>query len=82
MRALPKKTVEQPKLEKTAALTEIRAKLDSAIKAVTKDMTKEEKIRFINETVQPTLKGERNWKLCQDYSLLSTLLKTVEQKAA
>ena len=82
VRALPKKTAEQPIADKPMDLTEIRAKLDTAIKAVTKDMTKEEKLRFVNETVQPTLKGERNWKLCQDYSLLSALLMAIEKKAA
>ena len=80
VRALPKNT--EPKLEKTADLTEIRAKLDIAIKAATKDMTKEQKIRFINETVQPTLKGERNWKLCENPALLSALLAAIEKNAA
>lgn len=80
VRALPKNT--EPKPEKVADLTEIRAKLDTAIKAATKDMTKEQKIRFINETVQPTLKGQRNWKLCENPALLSALLAVVEKKAA
>ena len=80
VRALPKNTEQKP--EKLMDLTEIRAKLDTAIKAVTKDMTKEDKIRFINETVQPTLRGQRNWKLCEDPKLLSALLITIEQKAA
>ena len=80
VRALPKNTEQKP--EKLMDLTEIRAKLDTAIKAVTMDMTKEQKIRFINETVQPTLRGQRNWKLCEDPKLLSALLITIEQKAA
>lgn len=80
VRALPKNT--EPKPEKTADLNEIRAKLDTAIKAATKDMSKEQKIRFINETVQPTLKGERNWKLCENPTLLSALLAVVEKNAA
>ena len=82
VQALPKKTAELPITNKPMDMTEIRAKLDTAIKAVTKDMSKEQKIRFINETVKPSLRGERNWKLCQDYSLLSNLLIAIEQKAA
>lgn len=82
VQALPKKTAELPITNKPMDLTEIRAKLDTAIKAVTKDMSKEQKIRFINETVQPTLQGERNWRLCQDHSLLLNLLTAIEQKAA
>lgn len=82
VRALPKKAADQPIAIKPMDLTEIRAKLEMAIKAVTKDMTKEEKIRFINETVMPTLNGERNWKLCTDTALLMALLTVIEQKAA
>ena len=81
VRALPVKANE-PKPEKTADLTEIRAKLDVAIKTVTKDMSKADKIKFINETVMPTLQGQRNWKLCEDPALLANLLKVITQNAA
>lgn len=80
VRALPKNI--EPKPEKTTDLTEIRAKLDIAIKAATKDMTREQKIQFIKETVQPTLQGQRNWKLCENPALLSALLAVVEKNAA
>lgn len=82
VRVLPVKNDDQPKAEKTVDLAEIRTKLDTAIKARTKDMSKVEKIRFLNEVVTPTLQGERNWKLCEDPGLLSALLDAVEQKAA
>ena len=82
VRALPVKHDEQLKAEKVIDLTEIRIKLDAAIKTKTKDMSREEKIRFLNETVTPTLQGERNWKLCEDPVLLMALLKAIDKKAA
>ena len=82
VRVLPMKNDEQLKAEKVIDLTEIRIKLDAAIKTVTKDMSKAEKIRFLNEVVTPTLQGERNWKLCEDLGLLMALLNVVERKAA
>ncbi len=84
VRVLPAKNDEQLKeeTEKTADLAEIRAKLDVAIKTVTKDMSKVEKIRFLNEVVTPTLQGERNWKLCEDPELLMALLETIDKNVA
>ncbi len=79
VRAFPTNNTETVK---PVDLTEIRAKLETAIKTTTKDMTKAEKIRFVNETVAPTLKGERNWKLCEDPNLLTALLNKITVKAA
>lgn len=81
VRLLPVENDEQPK-EKMIDLAEIRTKLDAAIKAKTKDMSKAEKIRFVNEVVMTTLQGERNWKLCRDEKLLTALLVTIETKVA
>lgn len=63
-------------------LAEVRAKLDAAIKAKTKDLSREGKMQFINEVIAPTLNGERNWKLCQDFALLTNLLAVLEKTAA
>ena len=80
----PKSVIVPMKSEETKPITldEIRAKLDAAIKARTMDMSREEKLRFINETIMPTLNGERNWKLCQDVVLLTNLLAALEKSAA
>lgn len=64
------------------SLEEIRTKVEKAVKNVTKDMSREQKIAFLNNVVTPTLQGERNWKLCTDKNLLSDLLTAIEQKAA
>lgn len=66
---------------KQVDLPDIRSRLDAAIKARTKDMTREEKVKFINEVIMPTLNGERNWKLCEDASLLENLLDVIENAA-
>ena len=63
-------------------LAEMRTKLDAAIKAKTKDLSREGKMQFINEVIAPTLNGERNWKLCQDSALLTNLLAELEKTAA
>lgn len=71
-----------PEKAKIIDIADIRAKLDAAIKARTKDMSRDEKLRFINETIMPALNGERNWKLCQDVILLTNLLAALEKSAA
>ena len=63
-------------------LTEIRNRLEMAIKAKTKDMTREAKIQFLNTVVTPALNGERNWKLCDNFELLNNLLVRIEDLAA
>ena len=63
-------------------LGQIRAKLDAAIKKHTMEMTKSEKIKFLNTIVMPTLDGERNWRLCENIPLLKTLLFILTEKAA
>ncbi len=68
----------KPEESKAVTLDDIRAKLDVAIKAKTKDLSRDEKLRFINDVIMPTLNGERNWKLCEDPILLSKLLAVVE----
>ncbi len=63
-------------------LTEIRSRLDVAIKEKAKGMSRSEKVQFLENVVKPTLKGERNWKQCDDPSLLIKLLSMIEDKAA
>lgn len=72
----------EQKPETVIDLTEIRSRLEAAIKTRTKDMNRAEKIQFLNTVVTPALNGERNWKLCDDPVLLSGLLKVIEAKAA
>ena len=73
---------EEGQQQKVFDLNEIREKLDVAIKAKTKDMSKTEKIKFINDVITPALRGERNWKLCDDSRLLTMLLNTIKVDAA
>ena len=63
-------------------LTDIRTKLDAAIKEKTKDMNRADKVNFVNTVVTPTLNGERNWKACQDADRLMRLLEIVNGNAA
>ena len=74
-----KETKPEEKTGTETDLGEIRAKLDAAIKAKTKDMSKAEKLNFINDVITPTLQGERNWKLCENQTLLASLLTVVEK---
>ena len=48
---------EEEQQQKVFDLNEIREKLDVAIKAKTKDMSKTEKIKFINDVITPALRG-------------------------
>ena len=63
-------------------LPDLRAKLDAAIKARTKDLSRDGKLKFISEVIMPALDGERNWKLCKDEALLENLLKVIQSRAA
>ena len=63
-------------------LPDLRAKLDAVIKARTKDLSRDGKLKFINEIIMPALDGERNWKLCKDEALLENLLKVIQSRAA
>ncbi len=85
VRMLPVKKKDQSEdqnVDPAVDLSEIRSKLDDAIKAATKDMSRADKINFLNTVVMPTLQGERNWKLCTDPELLKALLAVIEQIAA
>ena len=66
------KPQEKPPVDMVA----LRAKIEAAIKARTKDMGRDEKLRFVNEVIMPVL-GQRNWKLCEDPALLANLLAAV-----
>ncbi len=72
---------EEEHQQKVIDLTEIRSRLEVAIKARTKDMSRDDKIRFLNTVVTPALNGERNWKLCDNPNLLSALLESVAKSA-
>ncbi len=71
---------DEPK-HNTIDLSEIRNRLEVAIKARTKDMSRDDKIRFLNEVVTPNLQGERNWKICENQELLMKLLSALEEAA-
>ena len=77
----PKQKKEQEH-DKGLDLSEIRSLVEVAIKERTKDMTKAEKIRFLNTVVAPALNGERNWKLCEDPELLAYLLVSIKSDMA
>ena len=72
----------QGKTDKVADLAIIRNRLEAAIKAKTKDMSREDKIQFLNTVVVSALEGQRNWRLCEDVSLLNKLLARIEENAA
>ncbi len=63
-------------------LPDVRTRLEAAIKERTKDLSRDEKLKFINEVIAPNLNGERNWKLCDDPGLLANLLAALEKNAA
>ena len=72
---------EEEHQQKVMDLTVIRSRLEVAIKARTKDMSRDDKIRFLNEVVTPNLQGERNWKICENQELLMKLLSVLEEAA-
>ena len=65
-----------------ADLSDIRLALDSAIKQKTKDMSRTEKVNFLNTVVMPALNGERNWRTCEDFELLAKLLESIKPHQA
>ena len=73
---------EEEHQQKVVDLTDIRSRLEVAIKAKTKDMSKAAKVQFLDNVVTPALNGERNWRLCENTDLLMNLLAAVEQEAA
>lgn len=82
VRVIPSKKSETAKADSVIDLAGIRSRLEIAIKAKTKDMSRDEKIQFLNTIVTPALNGERNWRLCEDLNLLVALLASIETKAA
>ena len=77
-RSTPQAEKTEPK--ETMGLSEIRKRLDEAIKAKTQDMSREGKIQFVNKVITPSLNGERNWKLCTNPVLLNKLLMVLDNK--
>ena len=63
-------------------LAEVRDRLETAIRMKTKDMSRAEKIQFLNTVVAPPLNGELNWRVCEELNLLNALLETLEPNAA
>ncbi len=80
--AQKKETTEKSEDHTVIELERIRNELDVKIKERTRDMTKAEKLKFLNTVVMPTLDGERNWKLCDSVPLLKALLFILNEKAA
>ena len=81
-RIIPAVNTPEPSNNGALDLAVIRERLGAAIKEKTKDMSKAEKIQFLNTVVTPALNGERNWRLCENVGLLMTLLSRIEEKAA
>lgn len=71
-----------PQSDNVVDLAEIRKRLDAGIKEYTREMSKNQKLSFLNDIVTPILNGERNWKLCDDPEMLQNLLEVVEAKPA
>ena len=64
-------------LKKETDLTEIRKKLEAAIKEKTAGMERDDKIQFVETVVSPALDGERNWKVVSNPDKLENLLQTI-----
>ena len=77
---LPEEKHPQP--DNVVDLTEIRQRLDVGIKKYTKDMSKEQKVHFVNTIIATLLGGERNWRLCENKEMLENLLDVVEGRVA
>ena len=73
---------EEDNRQKIVDLADIRCRISAAIKEKTKDMSKADKIHFVNNVVAPALNGERNWHICENPELLETLLSAIEKEAA
>lgn len=72
----------QQAVSQTDNLDDIRGKLDIAIRERTKDMSRDEKVHYMNTVIMPALDGERNWRTCPNHTLLQNLLAVVTEKAA
>ena len=79
---LPEETQAAPQADNVVDLAALRAKLDVAIKDYTREMSKTEKLAFLNNVVTPLLNGERNWKVCQNPEMLQNLLEVCEGRVA
>ena len=79
---LPEETQAAPQTDNVVDLATLRAKLDVAIKDYTREMSKTEKLAFLNNVVTPLLNGERNWKVCQNPEMLQNLLEVCEGRVA
>ena len=79
---LPEETQAAPQTDNVVDLAALRAKLDVAIKDYTREMSKTEKLAFLNNVVTPLLNGERNWKVCQNPEMLQNLLEVCEGRVA
>ncbi len=79
---LPEETQATPQADNVVDLAALRAKLDVAIKDYTREMSKTEKLAFLNNVVTPLLNGERNWKVCQNPEMLQNLLEVVDARPA
>lgn len=69
---------EEEQQQKVIELSEIRSRLEAAIREKTERMSKTEKVRFLNTVVTPALHGERNWRTCESPELLTELLTAVK----
>ena len=82
VRIIPSKNPEPKKTDNVIDLADIRNRLGAAIKTRTMNMSREEKIQFLNTVVTPALNGERNWRLCEDTALLQNLYNIVTENLA
>ena len=79
---LPEETHDGLQTDNVVDLNEIRKRLDAGIKEYTREMSKTQKLSFLNNIVTPILNGERNWKLCDNMEMLQNLLEVVEARPA
>ena len=73
---------EEKQPDNVVDLAEIRKQLDTAIREQTREMTRPQKVAFVNDIIAPILHGERHWTVCETLDLLQDLLEAVQGMSA
>lgn len=71
---------EEKERQEAEFLSSTIAKIDTAVQKTTKNMNKDDKVRFANETIVPVV-GCVNYKTCKDITKLTKLLELLEPAA-
>ena len=71
---------EEKKRQEAESISSTLAKIDAAVQTATKDMNKDAKIAFANETIIPIV-GCVNYKTCKDITKLTKLLELLNPAA-